>query len=501
MTSVNVADASASRLLSSVPAIPGFHPDPTICRVGSTYYLANSSFEYFPGAPLWRSTDLSSWQQVGNILTRRSQFPVGDGRDSGGVFGSTLRHHDGRYWFVTTNMSDFGRGHTLVSAEDPAKWSEPLYTTGAIGIDPDLSWGPDGQCYLTWCSFAHGGAIAQARLDLATGALQEEPRVIWTGTGLAFPEGPHLYRHGGYWYLMIAEGGTERGHAVSIARAPHPTGPFESHPANPVFSHRSTAHPVQNVGHADLVERPDGTWAAVYLGVRPRGSTPGYSPLGRETFVASIDWVDEWPAFGPSDTIPAAVLGFTDHFTGSALDPRWVAPAGDPADFATPGPDVLRLTRVPDEGHRELLCTRVRHESWRAEAAFDLTVGACRLVLRLDSRHWYEVQADGEVVRVTAGVGPFVHTVAEAPLPTRSVTLTLAAQAPADAGAPGANRGPDEVLLGYRTSGSATVLARLDGRYVTTEVAGGFTGRMIGVGAVDAAAHLQTFHYNPLEQD
>jgi len=239
---------------AKVPVISGFHPDPTICRVGEEYYLANSSFEYFPGAPLWRSLDLGEWSPVGNILSRRSQFARGDGRPSGGIFGSTLRHHAGRFWFVTTNMSDFGRGHLLVSAADPAgPWTDPVHFAGAIGIDPDLAWDADGTCYLNWCSFTHGGAIAQARVDPHTGALLEEPRLLWAGSGLAYPEGPHLYQRDGLWYLVIAEGGTERGHAVSVARAEHPTGPFEPHPANPIFSHRSTPHPVQNVGHADLI--------------------------------------------------------------------------------------------------------------------------------------------------------------------------------------------------------------------------------------------------------
>ena len=483
----------------TTPVISGFHPDPTICRVGEEFYLANSSFEYFPGAPLWRSADLVSWTQVGNVLTRRSQFPAGDCRDSGGIFGSTLRHHDGRFWFVTTNMSDFGRGHLIVSTDDPAgEWSEPVHTAGAIGIDPDLAWGPDEECYLTWCSFPHGGAIAQARLDLATGTLLEEPRLLWAGTGLAYPEGPHLYQRGEYWYLVIAEGGTERGHVVSVARATHPTGPFESHPSNPVFSHRSLAHPVHNVGHADLFERPDGSWAAVYLGARPNGNTPGYSPLGRETYLAGIDWVDDWPRFVAPDRDAHGPSEFSDDFTAPVLDPRWVAPAGEPRRFATPGPHGLHLTREPDDGHRSLLCTRIRHLAWQAEARFDPATEG-RLVLRLDSRHWYSVESDAAGVRVTTRVGPFTQVVAEAPAPAAGFALVITAEPPAGAGTMGANLGPDDIILGYRDGDSTTVLARLDGRYLTTEVAGGFTGRMIGVGARTGTALLRDFHCEPTE--
>ena len=122
------------------PIIPGFHPDPTICRVGEDYYLATSSFEYFPGAPIFHSRDLVTWQQIGNILDRRSQFRLGNGGPSTGIYAGTLRHHDGRFWFITTNVSEFGEGHLLVHAEDPAgPWSEPVLIPEATGIDPDLA--------------------------------------------------------------------------------------------------------------------------------------------------------------------------------------------------------------------------------------------------------------------------------------------------------------------------------------------------------------------------
>ena len=171
---------------------------------------------------------------------------------------------------------------------------------GTLGIDPDIAWDSDGSCYLTWVGFGPGeneSGIVQARLDPDAGRLLESPRKVWQGTGLAYPEGPHLYEAGGCWYLVLAEGGTERGHAVSVSRGSSPAGPFEPHPNNPILSHRSMAAPVQSVGHADLVETVDGDWAAVYLGVRPRGVVPGFHVLGRETYVAGISWDQGWPRF------------------------------------------------------------------------------------------------------------------------------------------------------------------------------------------------------------
>jgi beta-xylosidase len=198
-----------TRSPATYPVISGFHPDPTICRVGDDYYLANSSFEYFPGAPLFHSRDLLSWIQIGNILTRRNQFRLGDARPSTGIYGSTLRHHGGRLWFITTNVSDFAAGRVLVSATDPAgPWTDPVFVSGATGIDPDLAWDETDACYLTWKAkdFTDGETgVRQSPIDLANGELLESPYPGWQGSGLDAAEGPHLYRIGEWWYLLLAE--------------------------------------------------------------------------------------------------------------------------------------------------------------------------------------------------------------------------------------------------------------------------------------------------------
>lgn len=257
-------------MADSHPVIPGFHPDPSVCRVGDDYYLACSSFEYVPGVPLFHSRDLVHWRQIGNVLDRPAQLRLPwDTPSSAGIYAPTLRHHDGRFWLIVTNVSS-GGGNLLVSATDPAgPWSDPVPLPGVPGIDPDLAWDEDGACWVTVAG------ISQVRIDPYTGETIGEPRPLWSGTpGAKAPEAPHLHHVGDHWYLLIAEGGTERGHAVSVARGPAPTGPFEPCPANPVLTHRSTDDPVQNTGHADLVQAPDGTWWMVFLGVRPRGGTP-----------------------------------------------------------------------------------------------------------------------------------------------------------------------------------------------------------------------------------
>lgn len=497
----------ATSSAASTPVIPGFYPDPTICRVGGDYFLATSSFEYFPGAPLFHSRDLVSWEQVGNILTRRSQFAAGDRRPSGGIFGSTLRHHNHRFWFVTTNMSDFGGGHLLMHAANAAgPWSDPVQIPGTLGIDPDIAWDNDGDCYLTWVGFGPGAnesGIVQARLDPLAGQLLEPPRKVWQGTGLAFPEGPHLYQHGGWWYLVLAEGGTERGHAVSVSRSKTPAGPFEPHPDNPVFSHRSTAATVQNVGHADFVETADGGWAAAYLGVRPRGVVPGYHVLGRETFVAGITWDKGWPHFDEDRyQVPANATSFSDDFASDRLHVRWTSPGNDPASFTAPAAGGL-LISGGEPGKAPVLATRVRDLAWNARARFRLSEGSSvRLVLRIDDAHWYAVEASEHEVRAVAQIGPLhqvLETVPRDPCDsalTGTVQLEIACTDAPFAGQPGKNTGPDEILLRLLKDGREVTLARLDGRYVSTEVAGGFTGRVVGVSAPNGSAVVERFDYD-----
>ncbi|WP_435106253.1 family 43 glycosylhydrolase [Nocardiopsis synnemataformans] len=485
------------------PVLAGFHPDPSVCRVGEDYYLANSSFEYLPGVPLHRSRDLVRWEQIGNVLDRDEQITL-SGRAGGGVYAPTLRHHGGLFWMVTTNVEEFAKGHLIVHAEDPAgPWSTPVHTAGAMGIDPDLAWDADGSCYLTWAQVGAEHPITQARVDPFTGELLSPPATLWCGTGLAHPEGPHLHHRGGWWYLTIAEGGTERGHAVSVARSRSVTGPFEGDPANPVLTHRSTDHPVQNTGHADLVELPSGEWAAVHLGVRPRGTTPGFHVNGRETFLTGIRWEDDWPVFEEDrHSPPEDSHGFDEDFSGDVLHPRWIAPGLNPGRFAAPtgtGGVVLTAVEAPagaseDRDHRRLLATRVRDAEWEARAVLD--EGLAALVLRMDDRHWAGVEAHGSWMVARAVVGGLDHTLARVPLPGHRVELCVRAVAPV----PGQEHsdGPDVVELGYRDREGFHPLGRFDGRYLSTEVAGGFTGRVVGVAPLSGVAVLRSFHYHPL---
>ncbi|MFB0524828.1 MAG: glycoside hydrolase family 43 protein [Phycisphaerae bacterium] len=282
------------------PVIPGFYPDPSICRVGDDYYLATSSFEYFPGVPIFHSKDLVHWRQIGYCLTRKSQLPLDKIRASGGIYAPTIRYNDGTFYMVTTNVD--GGGNFYVTAKNPAgPWSEPVWLNQG-GIDPSLFFDDDGTVYYTRHEGGGDGYIAQRTLNLKTGKLEGPLKKIWGGTGGIWAEGPHLYKINGTYYLMISEGGTSYDHMVTIARSDSPWGPFEANPNNPILTHRNRPNsPIQALGHADLVETPDGWWL-VCLGIRPQGGR--FHHIGRETFLAPVTWNNEnWPVVNNNGTL------------------------------------------------------------------------------------------------------------------------------------------------------------------------------------------------------
>jgi len=208
------------------PILPGFYPDPSVCRVGDDFYLVTSTFAYFPGVPIFHSKDLVNWSQIGNVLTRDSQLPVKDAEVSRGIFAPTIRWHNGTFYMITTNVS--GMGNFFVTATDPAgPWSEPTVIKGAPGIDPSLFF-EDGKCwYHGTCEKPDGkyfgdNDIYLQELCLETGQLVGERHVIWHCAlrNAVWPEAPHIYKRGEWYYLLISEGGTGPDHAVTVARSP-----------------------------------------------------------------------------------------------------------------------------------------------------------------------------------------------------------------------------------------------------------------------------------------
>ena len=288
------------------PILPGFYPDPSIVSVEETYYIVNSSFSYYPGIPIHRSQNLKEWDSIGYVLDRPSQLQVNYGMMSAGIFAPTIRYHEGVFYVVFTNMS-LGCKNFIVSTPNPeGPWSEPIFIEGADGIDPSLFFDEDGRCYYTGTTRfedENGGhqAIWCSEFDIKTGQLIGERAILWAGAmvNAHAPEGPHIYKREGYYYLMIAEGGTEIHHSVTISRSRHIMGPYEGCPNNPILTHRhlGKAYPISNVGHGDLVQTPEGDWYMVVLGSRLSDGSSRI--LGRETYLVTVEWEEGWPVVAP----------------------------------------------------------------------------------------------------------------------------------------------------------------------------------------------------------
>lgn len=289
------------------PIIPGFYPDPTICRVNDDFYLACSSFELCPGIPIFHSKDLAHWEQIGYAMTKENGLHVERNSMVGAVMAPTLRYHNGTFYILNANFS--AKGNYIVTATDPAgPWSQPHWLDDVPGIDASFFFDHDGQCYImgTGDVWDNGAGkmergIWLAKYDIENFKMAGDPVTIFNSAlrvGSA-PEAPHLYHIGEYYYLMIAEGGTEHYHAVMVARSKDIFGFYEGCPANPVMTHRHLGFksPIINIGHADFVDLPDGSWYAVMLGSRLIAGE--CKNLGRETFICPVEWEREWPLFSP----------------------------------------------------------------------------------------------------------------------------------------------------------------------------------------------------------
>jgi len=487
------------------PVIPGFHPDPSVCRVGDDYFLVTSTFTWFPGVPIFHSRDLVDWNQIGNVLDRPSQLDLSatDGWASLGVYAPTIRHHDGRFFMITTNVTHAGARNFFVTAEDPAgPWSEPTFVDVA-GIDPDLAWDVDGSC---WVHFSRFLDVARCRTDESTGAVLDGPDATWSGTGLLAPEAPHLFERNGVWYLLIAEGGTHRGHGVSVARGPSPIGPWDGCPANPILSHRSTNRPIQNTGHADLVEATDGSWWMVLLGVRPKGFGDGFHVLGRETFLVPTEWVDGWPVAGelalemdrrPPGAGPTAAVARRDDFDGQVLHPQWIgirrAPSTVASFEARRGWLTLRGADASLDGDEPVFVgRRQQHPHCRVRALVDPAMSTeAGLAVVMDDQFHYEVAVRGDAIDVRVRIASLDTVVASASRARGPVVLWIETRPHP--------HGPDVVVLGFEgEDGAFRELAEVDGRYLSTEVVGGFTGRVVGMYAVGGDAAVDWFEYQEL---
>lgn len=289
------------------PILPGFYPDPSICRAGDKFYLVNSTFTYFPGIPVFESENMADWRLIGNVLDRPHQISFRGCSHSQGIYAPSIRFHNGKYYVISTNVG--GGGNFVCTADKPeGPWSEPHFLGEHVkGIDPSLFWDENGNCwYIGQRENTEGSKyfgdceIWMQRFDTESFRLTGEEHIVLKGfqSKAVWPEGPHLYKKGEYYYILHAEGGTEINHCVVVARSKCITGPYEYDPGNPILTHRHLGRKTEItcVGHGDIVDDKYGNWYMVVLGCRPE---EGHTLKGRETFLAKVEWEDDWPVINP----------------------------------------------------------------------------------------------------------------------------------------------------------------------------------------------------------
>ncbi|HUO58818.1 MAG TPA: family 43 glycosylhydrolase [bacterium] len=475
------------------PILTGFHPDPSVCRVGNDFYLVNSTFEYFPGLPIYHSRDLVHWKQIGNALDRPSQLPLKGATDGGGLYAPTIRYHKGTFYLTCTNVS--GNGNFIVKATDPAgPWSEPIWMN-VPDIDGSMFFDDDGKAYFTNQGGGEKAGIKQCEFDPETCQALTDPRNIYNDTNESWNEGPHLYKIKGLYYLMLAEGGTGDQHAEFIGRSKSPWGPFEPCPHNPILTERDDPKsPIQCTGHADLFDAPDGSWWVVFLGTRPHN---GMSVLGRETFLAPVHWTkDGWPVVGKEHHValemeapklkvfPVETPPSRTEFNTATLGPEWIHVRNyDPKNFSLESrPGYLRIMAAKDSLDRkseEPAFVGQRQPDFRLSVRTSMEFAPAQdgeeagLCVRANDDNHYEIAVGrfGGKTRIFARnrVKCQSFIIAQKPLDSGNVQLEISGT-------------EDQYQFAYSTDGKTwTTLAASPSGDLSREKAGGFTGTAIGL--------------------
>lgn len=472
------------------PVLKGFYPDPSVCKADDTYYLVCSSFQFFPGVPIFESKDLINWTQIGHALTRKSQVQLETVGSSGGVFAPTIRHHNGRFYMTTTN--DTTRQNFYVWTDDIyGEWSEPVFVDQG-GIDPDLYFEEDRVYFMSNGTDDNGvGGIVQCRIDIGTGRKLTPSLSIWSGTGGRYLESPHLYRINGGYYLMAAEGGTEYGHMVTYARGDSPSGPFEAYAHNPVLTNRNLGgYELQGVGHGDLIEDGQGNWWMLHLGFRQIGRWLTFHHLGREVFLTPVTFgEDGWFTAGhngtvltsfETDRIPDEIIQqekktYTFENTEWQLDWCYLRhPAAERYRLEN-GKATLTGCPVTLDEPASPTFIGLRQKDFNAHIACDVAAaeGEAGITLYMDENHRYDLalrQSEGGhqvILRLNVGDIKSVEQTVELG-ETMNARLMI-------------RSAPERYSFYVSENGSERLLGTAQTRYLSSEVAGGFTGVVIGL--------------------
>ncbi len=424
------------------PMLAGFYPDPSICRVGEDYYLVNSTFEYFPGLPIFHSTDLVNWEQIGNVIHRPGQLDYKAPNMSAGLYAPAISYHEGTFYVICTMIE--GPGNFLVTATDPAgPWSDPV-PLDFSGIDPSLFFDDDGRVWVVNNDDPDGEPLYEGHRAVriqeydpkAQKMVGPRPVLINGGVDLSkkpiWIEGPHIYKHNGWYYLNCAEGGTWTDHSQVIFRSKKVDGPYKPWDQNPILTQRDLDSNVKGsvtcTGHADLTIGPDGNWWAVFLAVRPYDGE--HSAMGRETFILPVEWTDDgWPRIlAHGERVPRVVKGregvvagksktpmtgsfeWRERFNEEALSPAWIMfrePTeiwwkldGGKLEVTPRAVNLYSGTENPS-----YVARRVQHNIYTAKTKLEIPADegvSAGLVLFMNERYHYflAVKRDGNSARI-----------------------------------------------------------------------------------------------------
>ncbi len=398
------------------PILPGFNPDPSFLRVGDDYYIATSTFEWFPGVQIHHSRDLVHWRLLTRPLDRVSQLDMRGINNSCGVWAPALSYHDNLFWLIYTNVQSCRGGswmntpNYVVTAESiEGPWSEPTFLN-ASGFDPSLFHDDDGKKYIVqmkWDGRQNQNpfcGILLQELHPETKAMIGSPKTIFIGTHLGATEGPFILKKDGWYYLITAEGGTNFHHAVTVCRSKNIGGPYEVHPENPILSsHNASNPPLQRTGHGFMQETQQGEWYLTHLCGRPiqdpeqpnKSDTfgSGYSILGRETGIQKIAWGnDQWPRLAHKGILaetdiaapqlpahPWPTESYNDTFDGPTLNHHFQT-LREPIDESwcslTARPGFLRLNgrqSLYSNFEQSLVARRIQSFTMTAETCLDFT--------------------------------------------------------------------------------------------------------------------------------
>lgn len=503
------------------PILQGCYPDPSITRKGDDYYLVNSSFAFFPGVPIFHSKDLVNWTQIGNVLERPSQLKLFDVGISAGVYAPDIVYnpHNDTFYMITTHIGG-GLGNIVVKTKDPLKgWSDPIKLE-FNGIDPALFFDDNGKAYLVhndgpdkdkelysghrviklWeYDTENDRVIPGTDKIIVDGGVDISKKPIWI-------EGPHLYKKNGRYYLMCAEGGTGDWHSEVIFVSDSPTGPYKPAPSNPILTQRhfpkDRKDKVDWAGHADLVEGPNGKYYGVFLGVRPNNKNRVNT--GRETFILPVDWSGEFPVFenglvplspklkmpagvknetGQSGFFPNGNFTFNESFSSGKLDHRWIAVRGPREDFSVLTKNGLQLIPFPANVKAEspiaALFHRQQHKSFTATATISYTPLSEKDLAGIIC---YQKESFNYVFGITLKDKEYYILLER----TQDGNSTIIASEKIDLSKPVQLRvtaDQDNYQFSYSTDQQTfkNVGGTVSGDILSTNLAGGFTGSLIGL--------------------